>query len=99
MYLPKRDTMHLRNNSVFMVLGCLLLVGSVLSSAQGQQNQGASSATPGSVQATPLPSDIDPSDPALPVWMKPATAPAPKTSANTPPSRTTGNVPPNQQPH
>jgi VWFA-related protein len=46
------------------------------------------------IQATPLPADIDPSDPALPVWAKPAT---PAATANTKPV-TPGSVPGNQKP-
>ncbi|HEV2991002.1 MAG TPA: VWA domain-containing protein [Candidatus Angelobacter sp.] len=39
--------------------------------SQGQQQQGQQQ----QVQPTPLPSDVDPSDPALPAWMRPATPP------------------------
>ncbi|PYP82350.1 MAG: VWA domain-containing protein [Candidatus Angelobacter sp. Gp1-AA117] len=97
MYLPKRDTMHLRNKTVLWALACFLLLASVFSWARTQQNQGTPAAAQGSVQPTPLPSDIDPSDPALPVWARPATpAPSARATPNTPPSATTGNVPPNQ---
>ena len=90
--------MHLRNKTALRVVTFLLLVGSVFAWAQTQPRQGTAAAASGSVQPTPLPSDVDPSDPALPVWMKPANLPpAPKTSTNTPPSGNTGNVPPNQQ--
>ena len=97
MYLPKRDTMHLRNKTVLWALACFLLVGSVFSRAQTQKNQGTPAAALGSVQPTPLPGDVDPSDPALPVWARPATPPpSAKATTNTPPSAATGNVPSNQ---
>src|ERR1051325_1538962 len=90
MSMPERDTMRLRNKRVIGTLSFVLLGASSFWGTQGpttqpQQNQQR-------VQPTPLPSDIDPSDPALPIWARPAT-PAP--SANTKP---TTNVPPAQQP-
>jgi len=85
--------MHLRNKTALWVLACILLAGSLFSWAQIPQNRGTQSSTQ-NVQPTPLPSDVDPNDPALPVWMRPATAPAPKTN-NQPPSGTAANVPPN----
>lgn len=89
--------MHLRNKTVLWVLACFLLGGSVFSPAQTQQNQGTAAAAQGSVQPTPLPGDVDPSDPALPVWAKPATPPpSAKATPNTPPSAATGKAQPNQ---
>src|SRR5215467_5062269 len=89
MYMPERDIMRLRNKQIigtiiFVLLGATSFWGTQGPTTQPQQNQQR-------VQATPVPSDIDPSDPALPAWAKPAT---PTTStANTSMSDTTGNVP------
>jgi Ca-activated chloride channel homolog len=93
--------MHLRNKTAFWVLSYLLLVGilvgSVFSWAQTQKTQGPQQSQSTGVQPTPLPSDVDPSDPALPVWMRPAAPPAaPKTTA-TAPGTNAPNVPANQQ--
>ena len=86
--------MRLRNKQVvgtifFVLLGATSFWGSQGPTTQPQQNQQR-------VQATPIPSDIDPSDPALPVWAKPA-APAPGT-ANASKPATPANVPPGKQP-
>jgi len=99
MYMPERDIMRLRNKQIigtiiFVLLGATSFWGTQGPAVQPQQNQQR-------VQATPIPSDIDPSDPALPVWAKPAT-PAPGT-ANASKPATPGNVPstkqqPGQQP-
>jgi Ca-activated chloride channel homolog len=99
MYMPERDIMRLRNKQIigtiiFVLLGATSFWGTQGPAAQPQQNQQR-------VQATPIPSDIDPSDPALPVWAKPAT-PAPGTAKASKPA-TPGNVPstkqqPGQQP-
>src|SRR5205807_3942973 len=56
------------------------------------------------VQPTPLPSDVDPADPALPSWMRPATPPARTQPAGTPGTKPGGTTPqgengtPNQNP-
>jgi Ca-activated chloride channel homolog len=85
--MPERDIMRLRNNQVvgtifFVLLGATPFWGTQGPTTQPQQNQ------PQRVQATPIPSDIDPSDPALPVWAKPApgasNASKPATPANVP---------------
>jgi Ca-activated chloride channel homolog len=99
MYMPERDIMRLRNKQIigtiiFVLLGATSFWGTQGPAAQPQQNQQR-------VQATPIPSDIDPSDPALPVWAKPAT-PVPGTAKTSKPA-TPGNVPstkqqPGQQP-
>jgi VWFA-related protein len=99
MYMPERDIMRLRNKQIigtiiFVLLGATSFWGAQGPATQPQQNQQR-------VQATPIPSDIDPSDPALPVWAKPAT-PAPGTAKASKPA-TPGNVPstkqqPGQQP-
>lgn len=93
MSMPERDTMRLRNNRVLGTLGFMLLSASSFWGAQAAtqpaQNQQR-------VQPTPIPSDIDPSDPALPTWAKPAvpvagasTTPKPVTPAN--PQQPAGN--------
>ncbi|HEV8182627.1 MAG TPA: VWA domain-containing protein [Candidatus Angelobacter sp.] len=97
--MPERDIMRLRNKQItgtiiFVLLGATSFWGTQGPATQPQQNQQR-------VQATPIPSDIDPSDPALPVWAKPAT-PAPGTAKASKPA-TPGNVPstkqqPGQQP-
>jgi Ca-activated chloride channel homolog len=93
MSMPERDIMRLRNKIVFGSISFMLLGATSFWGTQGQtttpqQNQQR-------VQATPIPPDIDPSDPALPAWAKPATPPpgAATASKPTPPS----NVPPGQQ--
>jgi len=85
--------MRLRNKQIigtiiFVLLGATSFWGTQGPAAQPQQNQQR-------VQASPIPSDIDPSDPALPVWAKPAT-PAPGT-ANASKPATHGNVPSTKQ--
>src|SRR5690242_12113412 len=83
MFMPERDTMRLRNKlaigtTVFMLLGATSFWGSQGPTTPPQQNQQR-------VQTTPLPSDIDPSDPALPSWVpKPATAAAKPTATPSP---------------
>jgi Ca-activated chloride channel family protein len=86
--------MRLRNKTaVRLVFGALLATAFILrgqNQVQAQQNQ------PQKIQATPLPADVDPSDPAVPVWLRPA---APRAAASsTPTPGAPGNVPPGQQP-
>jgi len=93
MYMPERDIMRLRNKHIigtlfFVLLGATSFWGTQGPTTQPQQNQQR-------VQATPIPSDIDPSDPALPVWAKPAT-PVPG-AANASKPATSGNVPSTKQ--
>jgi Ca-activated chloride channel family protein len=86
--------MRLRNklvigSTVFMLLGATSFWGSQGPTTAPQQNQQH-------VQATPLPPDIDPSDPALPSWVpKPAAAakPAATPSKNVPPGQQSGQIP------
>jgi Ca-activated chloride channel family protein len=78
--------MRLRNKTVFGTMFFMLLGATSFWGTQGptttpQQNQQR-------VQVTPLPPDIDPSDPALPTWVpkpaaaaKPAATPSPNVSA------------------
>src|SRR5437588_7962238 len=87
--------MHLRNKTILVVLICILLAGSFFSWAQTRQSQ-ASQSSAQNVQPSPLPSDIDPNDPALPVWMRPANAPPAPKASTTAASGAAANVPPNQ---
>jgi Ca-activated chloride channel homolog len=94
MYMPERDIMRLRNKQVvgtvfFLLLGATSFWGTQGPTTQPQQNQQR-------IQATPIPSDIDPSDPALPVWAKPAAPPPGAANASKP--ATPANVPPGKQP-
>jgi Ca-activated chloride channel homolog len=97
MCTPKRDTMRLRGKTVaVIVLKSLLAVAfsaavSNLIPAQQSQVQG-----PLKVQATPLPKDIDPSDPSLPVWMRPANAHAAAASSTPAPDVTPAAKQPQQ---
>src|SRR5690349_7381385 len=93
MYMPERDIMRLRNKQIvgtiiFVLLGATSFWGTQGPTTQPQQNQQR-------IQATPIPSDIDPSDPALPVWAKPATSPP--SAANTSQPATSGNAPSTKQ--
>src|SRR5579864_314695 len=80
MSTPELVTMHLRNNKMVVgfFFGSLLVIAFLLAGGSliAQPNQTASS-SPGAqaqgVHPTPLPQDVDGNDPALPVWMRPAT--------------------------
>src|SRR5215467_2121909 len=90
MYMPERDIMRLRNKQItgtiiFVLLGATSFWGTQGPAVQPQQNQQR-------VQPTLIPSDIDPSDPALPVWAKPATPPPSAANTSKP-----GNVPSTKQ--
>jgi VWFA-related protein len=91
--------MHLRNKTV---VGVLLLWTLAFASLSFSQTQPQTQSSPGKVQPTPLPSDVDPSDPALPVWARPATPPKPaqpaETAGNTPSTTTPNTLPPDLQP-
>jgi Ca-activated chloride channel homolog len=78
--------MHLRNKMVVRVFFVWLLA---LTTATYAQSQPQTPSNPTKVQPTPLPSDVDPTDPALPVWARPA---APVKPAE-PPAAATGNTP------
>jgi VWFA-related protein len=82
--------MRLRNKQVLGTFGFILLGVTTFWGAQGPTTQPAQNQQ--RVQATPIPSDIDPSDPALPVWAKPAT-PAPGASAIPKPATPTTSQP------
>src|SRR5437016_5652798 len=91
----KRDTMHLHNKLVPRVLSLILLAGAVPQWAHASQaGQQANPPAQQSVQPTPLPSDVDANDLALPVWMRPATTTAPAKTTPTPNKNNTAtNVP------
>ncbi len=73
--------MHLRNKQVVGVLSFLLLATASFWGIQAQPNQAPAQQNQ-RVQPTPLPPDVDPNDPALPVWARPAMpAPAPGNAA------------------
>lgn len=80
--------MRLRNKHV---VGSLLFMLLSATSFWGTQQTNEPQQNQQHVQATPIPSDIDPADPALPVWAKPATPTASSAKPVTP-----GNIPPNQ---
>ena len=87
--------MHLRNNRaveaiLFFLLFTASIVGAQAKPAQNQPAQGNQQ-----IQATPLPAGVDPNDPALPVWARPATPP-PSAPSNPAKPATGANVPPNQ---
>jgi VWFA-related protein len=86
--------MRLRNKQVIGLTLFLLMSTATFLGTQGQTSQ----PQPGQqrVQPTPLPPDVDPADPALPVWARPA-APPPSTG-NTSGSKGPGDVPSNQRP-
>lgn len=73
--------MHLRNKPFVGVLGffVVLLATTLFCLPQSP----VPTTQPQKVQPTPLPSDVDPSDPALPVWARSAPAPAPPNGGNT----------------
>jgi Ca-activated chloride channel homolog len=83
--------MHLRNKTAVRVLFALWLLA--FATTVFAQSQQPASSGPTKVQPTPLPSDVDPSDPAVPAWSRPA---VPVTAAQ--PSATAGNAPSKTQP-
>src|SRR6476659_9472328 len=87
--MPERDTMRLRTQRVFGTILFVLLRATSFCGTQGQTTTPQPSHQ--RVQATPLPADIDPSDPALP-----ASVPKPAATAAKP-AATPTNVPPGQQ--
>src|SRR5882672_2173949 len=93
MFMPGRDTMHLRNNKAAGLFLFLLLATGPFLRSQGPtekpQSQPAKQQTP----STALPADIDPADPALPVWARPART---TTAANPDAGKPAVYTPPNQ---
>src|SRR5689334_14876725 len=94
MSMPERDTMHLRNKKAVGVLFFTLAATAFLG-GQAQPSQ-PQAQTPQRVEPTHLPPDVDPYDPALPVWARPATPPpsaaaSPAPAANVPGKQPGGN--------
>jgi len=90
--------MHLRNKQVIVTVVFLLLGATSLWATQGQTTQPQQNQQ--RVQPTPIPSDIDPSDPALPSWAKPALPPSGAANVSKPATTPvpTGRQPGQQQP-
>ncbi|HEU4415186.1 MAG TPA: VWA domain-containing protein, partial [Candidatus Angelobacter sp.] len=94
--------MHLRNEQVIGTLLFLLLATTPFWGNQAQPSQAAAQSNQ-RVEPTPLPSDVDPNDPAIPVWARPAisaTATKPAETANTPAKQPgkTGQSPLSEEP-
>ena len=79
MSTPKRDTLHLRGKTILGIVAGLLLVAAFVAFEPGAIH----AQNPEKVQPTPLPKDVDPSDPALPFWLRPASS-RPAVAASTP---------------
>src|SRR5690348_17168268 len=101
MFTQKRDIMQLRNSSWFGVLIFLFFGALSASWAQTPATSSQPQSQAQKVQPTPLPPDVDPSDPALPVWARPATPPPTKNTneaeANVPANNKPGTLPPDLQ--
>jgi Ca-activated chloride channel family protein len=84
--------MPLRNRLALGVLALGLLKGTAFPVQAGPTQTGDTG--PQSIQPSALPQDIDPRDPAVPVWMRPATAvdSGSKTGPVTPPPAPVGDV-------
>src|SRR5215813_7415635 len=99
MSTPRRDTMLLRGKTVVGLVSNSLLVAAFLTCgpnlilAQQSPPQG-----PVKIQATPLPKDVDPSDPALPVWLRPANPHPAAAAASTPAPNAVPNPAPAAKP-
>jgi Ca-activated chloride channel family protein len=103
--------MHLRNDSfvgpsraslpftlILLVAAWLCMPGLICAQkTQPPQNPGQQNQTQ-EFHPTPLPQDIDPNDPALPTWMRPATARPSTASTPAPGTGTKAIVPPDLQP-
>jgi len=85
--------MHLRNNKALGVLLFSLLATSPFWAVQNQTNPPQAQQR---IQPTPLPPDVDPGDPALPVWARPAAPAASTTTKPATPGSQPGTTP--QQP-
>jgi Ca-activated chloride channel homolog len=91
--------MHLRNKAAVGLAVCLFSIGVLLCAGPAWVGAQESTSSPRKVLPTPLPSDVDPADPALPVWLRPAANPAasstpsPSKPANVPPGQASGQAP------
>lgn len=94
MFTQKRDIMQLRNSSWFGLLIFIFFGALSASWAQTPAPSSQPQSQTQKVQPTPLPPDVDPSDPALPVWARPATPPPSKNTG----TEAEGNVPANNKP-
>jgi Ca-activated chloride channel homolog len=83
--------MHLRNKTAVGLVFCSVLAAALFLMAHAVQGQDSQHQP----QATPLPKDVDPTDPALPVWMRPA-APVAKSTPAPNPSATPSQPQPTQ---
>jgi len=83
--------MHLRNKQAAGLFLFLMLATGTFLQSQAQPSQPQSQQNQRQIQPTALPADVDPADPALPVWARPAV-----TAAN-PTNKPPDNVPPSQQ--
>jgi Ca-activated chloride channel homolog len=94
MFIPEPDTMRLRNKAAFaLVVFCLLNI--TLSLGVASQQDQPKRPDQQSVQPSPLPADVDPADPAVPVWMRPARTATPSGNSAAKPA---ADVPANQPP-
>src|ERR1700687_2756414 len=92
MFIPRPDTMLLRNKAAIGVLVFCLLNTTLSRGAAGEQDQPKRA---DQIQPSALPADIDPADPAVPVWMRPARAPTTSNSGAAPALNVPANQPPN----
>src|SRR5882757_1601096 len=82
MYMPGRDTMHLRNKQAARLFLFLLLASGLFLRLQGQSNPVQPQQHQQQTPPTALPADVDPADPALPVWARPAPVAASANATN-----------------
>src|SRR5437773_2205052 len=94
MYMPGRDTMHLRNNQAAGLFLFLHLATGTFLCSQAPPDRPQSQPNQRSSQPTALPADVDPADPALPVWARP---PAAATASPNTADKSPGGVPAGQQ--
>jgi Ca-activated chloride channel family protein len=87
--------MHLRSKAVVGAVSSSLLIAlCFVPGEHGLQAQNTSR----QVQATPLPKDVDPNDPALPVWMRPASTRAAAAPSSTPTPKVPSAAQPGEPP-
>jgi Ca-activated chloride channel family protein len=98
MFIPEPDTMRLRNKTVLGALVFCLLHVTLWQGVAGQDQPKRSDQQNAqqNVQPSTLPADIDPADPAVPVWMRPARKATPSNNSSAVPA---ANVPTNPPPN